>query len=501
MGLEDKLSELKARVTELSTLGEVMALLNWDQACYMPPGASEDRARQMAALGALIHDKATAPEMGQLVEDLAAELGDLNADTLEAREVYLAKERFEKTAKVPRELALEIIAAEARGHDTWVKAKRENDFAVFAPDLKRIFDLAKARAEYFKPYDHVYDVLLDDYERGMKTAEVQAVFNWLKPRQTELVRRILQAPQPDDSFLERDYDLEGQRKVGEYAVRKMGYDLNEGRIDRSDHPFTTSIGRGDVRFTMRYLPSVRSSLMAHMHEGGHALHSQGLNPEWRGMYLRRGPSSGIAESQSRLWENLVGRSREFWAFFMPVMQATFPEHLASVSAEQMYRGLNRVENSLIRIEADEATYNLHVMLRMELEIALLEGNLETRDLPEAWNEKMRANLGLTPPTDSLGVLQDMHWSSGLIGYFPTYSLGNLYASQFWNQLLKEQPGIPDQVARGEFGNILEWMREKVHRVGTRYDPQVILERATGERLNPKYYMDYLTEKYTEIYGL
>lgn len=501
MTFEEKFAKLKAKNIELSTLSEVMSLLNWDQACYMPPGASEDRARQMATLGSIIHDKATSPDLGQLIEDLAAELGNLEEDTIEAREVLLARDRFNKTAKVPKDLAMEIIAAESRGHDSWVKARRENNFDLFAQDLKEIFALIAARAEYFKPYDHVYDVLLDNYERGMKTAELQEVFDWLRPRQTALVQSILAAPQVDASFLQGPFDLEGQRRVGEYAVRCMGYDLTHGRIDNSDHPFTTSIGRGDIRFTMRYLPVVQSALMSYLHEGGHALHGQGWNPDWYGMNIQRSPSSGISESQSRLYENLIGRSKEFIRFFMPVLQATFPEHLADVSPDQFYRGLNKVENSLIRVEADEATYNLHIMLRLELEIAVFEGRLETQDLPAAWNEKMQSYLGVTPPTNSKGVLQDMHWSSGLIGYFPTYALGNLYASQFWVQLLKENPNTYEQIEKGQFEEILAWLREKVHRLGSRYDPQEILRRATGERLNPKYYMDYLQTKYSEIYNL
>ncbi len=241
--------------------------------------------------------------------------------------------------------------------------------------------------------------------------------------------------------------------------------------------------------------------MSYLHEGGHALHGQGWNPDWYGMNIQRSPSSGISESQSRLYENLIGRSKEFIRFFMPVLQATFPEHLADVGPDQFYRGLNKVESSLIRVEADEATYNLHIMLRLELEIAVFEGRLETQDLPAAWNEKMQSYLGVTPTTNSKGVLQDMHWSSGLIGYFPTYALGNLYASQFWVQLLKENPNTYEQIEKGQFEEILAWLREKVHRLGSRYDPQEILRRATGERLNPKYYMDYLQTKYSEIYNL
>jgi len=296
--------------------------------------------------------------------------------------------------------------------------------------------------------------------------------------------------------------MSSQEKFGRFIATRMGYDWNRGRIDLAPHPFTTGFGYGDVRITTRYLDNDgMSSLFSTMHETGHALYDQGLDPKYRHTSLGSAASLAIHESQSRFWENLIGRSEAFWRFAFPIVQMLFPEHLGNLSLEQFYRGINRVEPSLIRIEADEATYNLHIMLRFEIETDLIEGKLQTKDLPEIWNNRMQEYLGVTPPTDSSGVLQDVHWSGGMIGYFPTYALGNLISVQWWEKMVAENPNIPDEISAGNFTTVLGWLRENVHRYAARYDPQDLVQKVTGSRITPEPYLRYLEHKYSQIYRL
>ena len=497
-----KMQQLVELAAELDDLSHIGAVLGWDQQTYMPPGGAEERGLQLSALGRIIHEKFTSDEVGQLISELADEVGDLNAETDEARMVKVSKRAYDKQTKVPLPLLMETIQTTTMANETWVKAKGEADFSIFQPDLEKIVDLRKQYAELFKPYDHIYDALLDDFEPGMKTADVKEIFDNLRPQQVEIIHAIMEKEPPDNSFLKQHYKEEYQEIVGRDVITRFGYDWTRGRLDVAPHPFTTEFGLGDVRITTRYLKDdAGSGPFSTMHEAGHAMYGQGVAEKYRRHPLSGAASLAIHESQSRLWENLVGRSKEFWSFFYPSLQMLFPEYLGNIGREDFYRGINRVEPSLIRVEADEATYNMHVMLRLEIEIGLMEGAIKVKDLPEIWNTRMKEYLGVTPPDDAQGVLQDVHWSAGMIGYFPTYALGNLASVQLWDKMLEEHPNVPDEIAQGKFDTILGWMHEKVHQYGNKFEPQEIMLKATGSKITPEPYIQYLKTKYGEIYDL
>jgi len=497
-----KMKQLFELAAELDDLGHIGALLGWDQQTNMPSGGAEERGLQSSAIGRIMHEKFTSDEVGKLIADLEEEVGDLNAETDEARSVKVAKRQYDKQTKVPLPLLMETIQTTTMAHEAWVEAKTKSDFTIFKPHLEKIVDLRKQYAALFKPYDHVYDPLLDDFEPGMKTAEVKEIFNKLRPKQVELIQAIAEKEPPGNSFLKQHYDEERQEIIGRYVITRFGYDWNRGRLDLAAHPFTTSFGQGDVRITTRYLDDdAGSALFSTMHEAGHAMYEQGVPSKYRRHPLSGAASLAIHESQSRLWENLIGRSKEFWSFLYPSMQMLFPQYLGDISMEDFYRGINKVEPSFIRVEADEATYNMHIMLRLEIEIGLMEGSIEVADLPEIWNSKMEEYLGITPPNDAVGVLQDVHWSSGMIGYFPTYALGNLASVQLWDKLLESNPNIPDEIAQGKFDSVLWWMRENVHQYGIKFEPQEIMLKATGSKITPEPYIKYLNEKYSDIYNL
>lgn len=497
-----KMQQLVELAAELEDLNHIGAVLGWDQQTYMPPGGAEERGLQLSALGRIMHEKFTSDEVGQLISELVDEVGDLNAETDEARMVKVSKRAYDKQTKVPLPLLMETIQTTTMANETWVKAKGEDDFSIFQADLEKIVDLRKQYAELFKPYDHIYDALLDDFEPGMKTADVKEIFDKLRPQQVEIIHAIMEKEPPDNSFLKQHYKEEYQAIIGRHVITRFGYDWDRGRLDVAPHPFTTEFGLGDVRITTRYLKDdAGSALFSTMHEAGHAMYGQGVAEKYRRHPLSGAASLAIHESQSRLWENLVGRSKEFWSFFYPSLQMLFPEYLGNVSSEAFYRGINRVEPSLIRVEADEATYNMHVMLRLEIEIGLMEGTIDVKDLPEIWNTRMQEYLGVTPPDDAQGVLQDVHWSAGMIGYFPTYALGNLASVQLWDTMLEQHPNVPDEIAQGKFDTILGWMREHVHQYGNKFEPQEIMLKATGSKITPEPYIKYLKTKYGEIYDL
>jgi carboxypeptidase Taq len=502
METEPKLNQLRQILNEVADLQHVIGLLHWDQQTCMPPGGTEGRSHQVATLSRLAHTRFTGPQVGRLLEDLRAYAEELDPDSDEARLIRVTTRRYEKRTRVPAELVAETARVTSNAHPVWEQARAESNFGLFEPHLEKIVALRRQYAACFVPYDHIYDPLLDDYEPGLKTAEVQAIFAELRPQQVALIRAIGERPPVDDSFLRQSYDEKKQWDFGVEVITRFGYDWNRGRQDRAVHPFTQGIGIGDVRITTRFLPDYgASALFSTMHECGHALYEQGIAPELDRTWLGRAASLAVHESQSRAYENLIGRSREFWEHFYPRLQAYFPAQLGQVDLETFYWGINKVETSLIRVEADEATYNLHVMLRLEIEIALMEGDLAVRDLPAAWNDRMREMLGIVPPDDARGVLQDVHWSSGMIGYFPTYALGNLVSAQLWECLREDLPDLPEQIRRGEFAALTGWMRAKIHRHGAKFEPQELVQRVTGSKIDPGPYLRYLNEKYGEIYGL
>lgn len=500
--MNDQMLQLRDILAEVMDLNYVSALLDWDQQTYMPAGGAEERGYQVSTLARLLHQRLTSDEVGGLLEALLPRIGELDPDSDDACLLRYTDHEYQKRTRVPIKLVGEMAQVTSTAHEVWARARKENNFKLFEPHLERIVALRREYAACFQPYDHVYDPLLDDFERGMKTADVQAIFGALRPQQVALIQAIGQQPQVDDSFLHVNYSEQGQWDFGVEVITRFGYDWRRGRQDRSAHPFTTNFGIDDVRITTRFDPErAASALFSTMHEAGHAMYEQGVDPALRRSLLAGGASLALHESQSRMWENLVGRSLPFWKFFFPRLKEFFPAQLANVDLMTFYRGANKVEPSLIRVEADEATYNLHIMLRLELEIALMEGSLAVKDLPQAWNERMQEYLGIIPSNDSLGVLQDVHWSGGMIGYFPTYALGNLVSAQLWECILRDIPDLENQIEHGKFDALLGWLREKVHRHGARYEPQELVRRITGSEIDPQPYMRYLEAKFSEIYHL
>jgi carboxypeptidase Taq len=500
--MENKLNQLKAILGEVKDLEHTIQILSWDQQTYMPPGGAEDRSHLLSTVSKIAHEMASAPKVGQLLDDLQNEANGWDPDSDDARIVKVARRQYEKKTRVPAKKVAEFAQVTAVAEHVWQTAREQNNFAMFRPHLEKIVDLRREYAGYFAPYDHVYDPLLDDYEPGMKTAEVRAIFAALRPQQVALIQAIKERPQVDDSFLHIDFPEQGQWDFGVEVATKFGYDWNRGRQDKTAHPFTTTFGINDVRITTRFLADhAGSGLFSTMHEAGHAMYEQGVALTLARTPMANGASYALHESQSRMWENLVGRSLPFWEYFYPILKKYFPSQLNGVSLEKFYKGINQVAPSLIRVEADEATYNLHIMLRLELEIALMEGSLEVKDLPEAWNNRMQDYLGLTPPNDTLGVLQDIHWSDGYIGYFSTYALGNLVSVQLWEKINGDIPDLYDQFRRGEFSQLLGWLRKKIHSHGAKFEPQELVQRVTGSKIDATPYVRYLSTKYGEIYGL
>ncbi len=500
--MEEKLKTLKELTAEIMDIYNAAQLLEWDQQVNMPPGGAEQRGNQMATLQRLVHTKTISPEYSKLIEDLVANADQLDSDSDDARLIAACKRFYDQRAKVPPEFTAEYYKTISLAYATWEKARENSDFKMFQADLEKVVELRRQFAEFFAPYDHVYDPLLDYFERSMKTAEVKAIFEELRPQQVELLQAIADQPQVDASFLHIEYDEQKQWDFGVEVITKYGYDWERGRQDKSAHPFTTGFSVNDVRITTRVDPMfIPSALFGTLHECGHGLYGMGINPAYERTPLADGASLAVHESQSRTYENLVGRSMPFWQHFYPRLQEFFPSQLGNVDLATFYKGINKVEPSLIRVEADEATYNLHIMLRLEIEIALMEGTLEVKDLPEAWNARMQEYLGITPPNDKLGVLQDVHWSSGYIGYFSTYALGNLISAQLWETMIADIPDLTDQFARGEFSALTEWMKSKIHVHGAKYKPQELVEKVTGSKIDPAPYMKYLRTKYGEIYGI
>lgn len=500
--MEEKLNRLKQTLGKISDLNHASAVLGWDQQVYMPDEGALERGEQLGTLGELAHTLFVNDEVGRLLEDLAAEGEDLDPDSDEARLIKVTKRQYDRDTRIPAEKIAEFARVTAVAHGEWAKARTQDNFSIFQPHLEKIVEMTREMSDLFKPYDHPYDPLLDMFEPGMKTAEVKQIFDALRPQQVELIQAMAEAKQVDDSFLHLHYPKQAQWDFGVAIVEKFGMNWERSRQDYAAHPFTTSFGLNDVRITTRiYEDQPASALFSTMHETGHALYELGFNPAFRRTPLADSASLAIHESQSRMWENLVGRSRNFWTHFYPKLKAAFPQQLTNVDLETFYRGINKVEPSLIRVEADEATYNLHVMLRMEIEIELMEGKLQVKDLPDVWKSRMLDYLGVTPPTDAAGVLQDVHWAGGMIGYFPTYALGNLISVQLWEKMHADMPALDEQIAKGEFSDMLQWLRSNVHQHGAKYEPQELVEQITGSKIDPKPYMRYLNDKYQDIYGL
>jgi carboxypeptidase Taq len=490
-----------ARQTAL--LASIESMLGWDEHVNLPAAAGEYRAEQITFLTGLVHQRWVDKQFGQWLDDLAA--GPLTADSHSNTAVVIRrlKRQRDKKVKLPQSLVEELTRTAVLGQLAWQAARRENDFAKFRPYLEKMIALKKQQAEALGYEEHPYDALLDEYEPETRTADVTPVLGGLREQLAPLVTTLeLSGRLPRSDILKRNFPLEIQRNFARQAAEAIGYDFARGRLDISAHPFTVGVGPRDCRITARYDEQFfNTGFFAVLHEAGHGLYEQGLPAEHYGLPLGEAASLGIHESQSRMWENLVGRSRAFWKHYFPKLQELFPLALEYVSLDEFYFAINEVRPSLIRVEADEVTYNLHILIRFELELALLKGDLQVADLPGAWNEKYQEYLGITPPNDAQGVLQDMHWSGGLIGYFPTYALGNLYAAQFFAQAKAELGDLDEMFGCGEFESLRTWLREKIHRQGQRYTAAQLVRRITGRPLSHEPLMAHLHEKFYSLYGL
>jgi carboxypeptidase Taq len=491
--VDDALRELRERLAEVSDLGRAAGVLGWDQRVTMPPLGTASRADSLGTLSRIVHERFTDPAIGSLLDRLAPHVESLPYDSDDACLVRVTRRDWEKAIRVPTALREEMTRAAASGHHAWVEARRQSDFQSFLPYLRTNLELRRRYAECFEPADgSPYTALLDDYEPGMTTSDVRRVFDVLTPALAELVAG---APAVDASFLHGDFDPDAQRSFAERVVGTLGLTEGAWRLDPTAHPFCTSFGNRDIRLTTRYRDHDLESLWSTLHEAGHALYAHGIVDSLQRSPLAGAPSLGLNESQSRTWENLVGRARPFWSHWYGALQETFPGQLADVDLEAFLRAINRAEPGLIRVDADETTYSLHIILRFELEQAMLDGSIALEDLPEAWNARMRELLGVEVPDDGHGVLQDVHWSGGGMGYFPTYALGNVISLQIWAVVRDAIPDLDDRIAGGDLRTLSDWLRENLYALGRKLTPMETLQRVTGsDVIDPAPYLAYLGDK-------
>jgi carboxypeptidase Taq len=497
-------SEICQHARRTAMLASINETLGWDERTHLPPAGGDYRAEQSTLLAGLIHQSWVDPKFGDQLDQLAATLKDPDDPQDDAAVVVRRlKRQRDKRVKLPQSLVEELARTAILGQQAWQVAREKDDFPSFRPLLERMIELKRRQAEALGYPQCPYDALLDEFEPEELTANVGKVLAGLREALVPLVAKIQASRRrPDTSVLHRKFPADAQERLGREASAAIGFDFNRGQLDVTAHPFCSTLGPNDSRITTRYDEQFfNTAFFGILHESGHGIYDQGLPREHFGLPLGDFVSLGIHESQSRMWENLVGRSRAFWAYFYPKVQQYFPAALADVPLDAFHFAVNDVRPSLIRIEADEATYNLHILIRFELERALLEKQLEAADLPEAWNQRYQHYLGITPPDNRQGVLQDVHWSAGLIGYFPTYSLGNLYAAQFFAKAEAELGNLPESFARGDFRRLLTWLRENVHRHGQRYSAAELVKRATGQPLSPRPLVNHLTTTLAALYGI
>jgi carboxypeptidase Taq len=497
-------AELLAHLRETALLASCSHVLGWDEQTNLPPQGAELRSNQMALLAGLAHERATAPRLGELFEELSRSPDAFAPESVEAANLREARRAYERALRLPRRLVEELSRVTTLSQQAWTDARRARDFGRFQPWLEQVVHLKREEAQAIGSSTGVpYDALLDEFEPGMTSAEVTAVFSRLRDALVVLAREIADSGrQADRAIMHRFYPIPDQRRFGRAAAEAIGFDFTAGRLDEAAHPFCSGFGPGDCRLTTRYDERYfPQAFFGTLHEAGHGLYEQGLRREAFGSPAGQPVSLGIHESQSRMWENFVGRSLPFWSCFFPRAQAMFPEALADVREEDFYAAINVVEPSFIRVEADEVTYNLHIMLRFELERPLIAGELAVPDVPHVWSELCTQYLGLTPPDDAQGCLQDVHWSAGLIGYFPTYALGNMYAAQFFRKAAADLGDLPGQFARGEFQSLREWLRGNIHQRGQQYRAGRLLDVVTGEALSHEPLVHHLRQKFGPLYGL
>jgi carboxypeptidase Taq len=501
--VEARLTALKRRLLEISDLSYAAAVLGWDQATYMPPGGAEARGRQSATLSKLAHEKSIDPALGRLLDSLVRDAEKLLPDGDDASLIRVARRDFEKAIRLPGDFVERASALSSASYVAWTKARPANDFAAMRPFLEKNVELSREYAGYFAPWQRISDPMIDDCDAGMTTESVQALFAALRRELVPVVQAICDQPAADDGCLRGAFKEAQQLDFNVAVVKRLGYDFERGRIDKTHHPFCTKFSAGDVRITTRFDEAdIGQALFSTIHEAGHAMYEQGVADALAGMPLGSGASAGVHESQSRLWENVVARGRGFWHHFYPMLQDAFPDAFRKVAPETFYRAINRVQRSLIRTDADEVTYNLHIMMRFDLELDLLEGRLTAKDLPEAWRARIAADLGIVPNDDRDGCLQDVHWFSGGIGGgFQGYTIGNILSAQFYAAAVKAHPEIPDEIARGEFGTLHRWLVDHIYRHGRKFEPDELVVRATGGPMTIAPYLAYLRGKFGELYRL
>lgn len=494
-------NEFKNKLVEIRRLQSATSLLGWDQQVYMPPEGADERAKTIAALAGIIHQKFTSRELEKDLLTLRKKQSKLTSKQKAiVREVW---RDFSREKKLPQKFVEELAQAASAGYSIWKEARKKSDFKLFAPQLKKIVNLKRKEAEYVGYKNSPYDALIDVYEPGANSEEISIIFFELKSFLIPFIEKIKKSSvKINPKRIKGNFDIKRQVDISQTFIKKIGFDFEKGRLDETTHPFCTNFHPCDVRITTRFSKNdVMYCLSSVIHETGHALYEQGILPENFGTPLGESVSLGIHESQSRLWEKIIGQGRNFWAYFYPVLKKEFPNPFKEVSLDEFYRIINIVRPNFIRTESDEVTYNLHIILRFEIEKELIEGSINVADLPEIWNQKIEEYLGLKVKKDALGVLQDVHWSGGSFGYFPTYTLGNLYAAQFYAAAKHDIPGLEKKISLGRFSPLLGWLRKKIHMHGKFYTAEELVRNVTGENLSTKYFIDYLTKKYKDIYKL
>jgi carboxypeptidase Taq len=501
--VEHKLQELKNLLLEVDDLQMATAVLYWDQTTKMPPGGAAARGRQAATLTRLAHEKFIDPAVGKLLDALQPYADSLPYEDDNASLIRVTRRQYEKSTQIPSQLLSDFYTHGAATYQVWTKARPENDFTAVAPYLEKTIDFSRQIADCFPGYDHIADPLIDFSDEGMKAASIRTIFGDLRQHLVPIVQAITAQDPADDACLHQNFDEEKQLAFGLDVIKQYGYDLNRGRQDKSPHPFTTKFNLGDVRITTRVKQNdLNEALFSTLHEAGHAMYEQGINQDFEGTPLGAGTSAGVHESQSRLWENQVGRSRGFWQYYYPKLQASFPQQFNNVSFDTFYRAINKVSRSLIRTDADEVTYNLHIMIRFDLELQLLEGTLAVKDLPEAWHGRYQSDLGIHAPNDSDGVLQDVHWYDGWVGGgFQGYTLGNIMSALFFDTAVQAHPDIPAQISQGQFDTLHGWLKDNIYQHGSKFTANELIQRITGGSLTTEPYIRYLRTKFGEEYTL
>jgi len=499
-------SELCKLMRDAAHLNSVASLLNWDQETYMPHGGSEGRAEQSSLMAGIVHERRTSPKVGELIANCEADDTLMKPGSEPAANMREMRRDYDRATKLPGELVEELAKVGSLAQDVWKEARAKDDFAKFAPWLERMFELSRRKAACygFAEGGEAYDALLDDHEPGGTAKMIEATFAPLRASLAELLKKVADSGEgPSEKPLKLKIEADKQHKFGLFVLEKMGFDLNAGRLDVTTHPFCSGIGPGDTRLTTRYRDEKFSdALYGTLHEMGHGLYEQGLpKADHFGEPLAGDISLGIHESQSRMWENFVGRGKPFWKWIMPHAKKHLGKDFGKYTVKDYYAAVNTARPSLIRVEADEATYNMHVMIRFEIERALLSGAMKVKDVPGEWNRRYKEYLGITVPDDRRGCLQDVHWSFGLIGYFPTYTLGNLYAAQFWEKINEDLPEMDKQIAKGQFSELKNWLNEKIHKHGRRYRASELCKKVTGKELSAAPLMRHLAAKAKAVYGV